>query len=212
MRTVRAAIGSAAVMMLMLASSAMGESRTHTLRGDFAITGSGVCVNSIQGANGAPPLGFTVDFLPIGFTFVNTNTVQGVLTFNGDGTGTAVLRFVSMGNPGSAGAFDTTYPFEYSVAADGVLQIVEGVAHSITVAGPSAGIGQQVTISAGRMFGGRVSIDRKSISFATLIPAIETVTRVSPLPEAVTTVRMCHRHRVGFRISRSPGSGGQDED
>ena len=211
MRTVRTAIGSSALVMLMLASSAMGESRTHTLRGEFAVTGSGVCVNSGQGFNSAPPSGFTQDFIPLGPTFVNTNTVEGVLTFNGDGTGTAALRFVSVGNPGAGSAFDTTYHFEYSVAADGVLQIVEGVAHSITVAGPNASIGQQVTISAGRMFSGRVSSDRKSLTFATLTPAVETVTRLLPLPEVVTTVRMCHRHRVGFRISRTSGSGGNDD-
>ena len=164
MRTVKAVIGSSALVMLMLASSAIGEqSRTHTLRGDFAFTGSTVCVNS--GANFAttpptPPLGF-VNLVPIGPSFVNTNSVQGILTFNGDGTGSTVLRFVSLGNPGAGSVIDASNPFTYSVAADGTLTIDNGPSISNTVAGPSAG--QQSSVSGVPTFVGR-SLVRQEIA------------------------------------------------
>ena len=213
MRMVKAVIGSSALVMLMLASPAIGEqSRTHTLRGDFAFTGSTVCVNS--GANFAttpptPPLGF-VNLVPIGPSFVNTNSVQGILTFNGDGTGTGVQHFVSLGNPGAASVFDVSLQFTYSVAADGTLTIDNGPAVSNTVAGPNAG--QQSIITDVPTFIGRLSSDRKSLTFATFAPAVETVTRVVPAPELVTTLRICHRNRIGIRIGKDPRSGWQGED
>jgi len=214
MRTVKALIGSSALVMLMLASSAIGEqSRTHMLRGDFAFTGGTVCVNS--GANFAttpptPPLGFTADWVPIGASFVNTNSVQGILTFNGDGAGSLVQHFVSLGNPGAAGVIDTSLQFTYSVAADGTLKIDDLPAVSNTVAGPQAG--QQSVVSGVPTFVGRLSSDRKSLTFASFTPAVETVMRVVPAPELVTALRICHRSRVGIRINKNPRSGWQEED
>ena len=213
MRTFKPVVLSSALVMVLAASSAMADSRTHRLRGDFAFTGSTVCVNS--GANFAftpptPPLGFTADLVPIGPSFVNTNSVQGVLTFNGDGTGSSVSRFVSLGNPGAAGAFDSSVQFTYSVATDGTLTIDNGPSISVTVAGPNTG--QQSRISDVPTFIGRLSSDGKSLTFATFNPGVETVTRVVPAPEVVTTLRICHRNRIGIRISKKPGSGGHGED
>lgn len=212
MRTLKAVIGSSALVMLMLASSAIGQSRTHTLRGDFAFTGSAVCVNS--GANFAttpptPPLGF-VNLVPQGPSSVSTNSVQGILTFNGDGTGSAVQHFVSLGNPGNASVIEGSLSFTYSVAADGTLTIDTGPAVGNTVAGPNAG--QQSLISDVPTFIGRLSSDRKSLTFATFNPGVETVTRVVPAPEVVTVVRICHRNRVGIRLNKNPRSGWQEED
>lgn len=199
MRTVK--VVNSGLVMLMLASSAIGdESRTHRLRGDFAYTGSAICVNS--GANFAttpptPPLGFA-NLAPIGSSFVSTNSVQGTVTFDGNGTGSMVQQFVSLGNPGAAGVQDATNEFTYSVAADGTLTIDIGPSFSTTVAGPSTG-GQSLVTDV-PTFTGRVSSDGKSLTFATSTPAVETVTRVVPAPELVTTLRICHRIRIGIRI------------
>jgi len=182
------------------------------LRGDFAVTGSTVCVNS--GANFAttpptPPLGF-VNLVPIGSSFVNTNSVQSILTFNGDGTGSAVQHFASLGNPGAGSTNDASNPFTYSVAADGTLTIDNGPSVSNTVLGPNAG--QQAIVSGVPTFVGRLSSDRKSLTLATFTPAVETITRVVPAPEVVTTLRICHRNRIGIRINKDPRSGWQEED
>lgn len=211
MRTVK--VVNSALVMLLLASSAIGdESRTHRLKGDFAFTGSALCVNS--GANFAttpptPPLGFA-NLVPIGPSFVTTNSVQGTLTFNGDGTGSMVQQFVSLGNPGAASVIDASNEFAYSVAADGTLTIDTGPSVSITVAGPSAGV--QSIIADVPTFTGRLSSDRKSLTFATSTAAVESVTRVVPAPELVTALRICHRTRIGIRISKDPRSGWQGED
>jgi hypothetical protein len=156
-----------------------------------------------------PPLGF-VDLVPQGPSFVSTNSVQGILTFNGDGTGSAVQHFVSLGNPGAPSAIENSLQFTYSVAADGTLTIATLPSVSTTVAGP--GLGQQSRISDVPPFVGRLSSDRKSLTFATFNPGVETVTRVVPAPEVVTTLRICHRSRIGIRINKDPRSGWQGED
>ena len=199
MRTVKAV--NSALVMLMLASSAIGD-ESRRLRGDFAYTGSAICVNS--GANFAttpptPPLGFA-NFAPIGPSFVSSNSVQGTVTFNGDGTGSMVQQFVSLGNPGAASVQDTTNEFTYSVAADGTLTIDIGPSFSTTVAGSGAG-GQSIVTDV-PTFIGRLSSDGKSLTFATSTAAVETVTRVVPAPELVTALRICHRTRIGIRINK----------
>lgn len=49
---------------------------------------------------------------------VLTLSINGVRTFNDDGTGTVFARVVSLGNPGAASATDVAAQFTYSVAAD----------------------------------------------------------------------------------------------
>jgi hypothetical protein len=213
MQTVKSVIGSAALVMLMAASSAMAESRTHRLKGDFAFSGSAVCVNSpatITPTSYTPPLGFSPNLTPIGFSFVSTFSIQGVRTFNGDGTGSVVARGVFLGNPGAANVQNISAQFTYSVAADGTVTIDQGPLDSVTVAGP--GVGQQFRISDIPTFIGRLSSDRNSLTFATFNPGVETVTRLVPGPELVTAVRICHRARNAIRISRTPGSGGHGDD
>jgi hypothetical protein len=197
--------------MLMFASSAMAQSRTHMLKGDFAFTASVVCVNSpaIFFPTYQPPAGFSADLRPLGFSFVSTFSAQGVRTFNGDGTGSVRTRAVSLGNPGPAGAADSSNQFTYSVAADRTLTIDEGPLHTVSVAGPGAG--HESSIS-NITFVGRVSSDGRSLTFATFNPGVETSTRLVPAPELIETMRICHRAGNAIRISRTPGADGLDED
>lgn len=213
MRTFKSVIGSSALVMVLAASSAMAQSRTHRLKGDFAFSGSTVCVNSaaiITPTSYTPPPGFSADLVPLGPTFVRTFSSLGVRTYNGDGTGSFVARSVFLGNPGSANAQDVTGPVKYSVAADGTVTIDQGPNDSVTVAGP--GVGTQSRVSDIPTVIGRLSSDRNSLVFASFNPGVETVTQVVPAPERVTSVRICHRSRTEIRISRDPGSGGLGDD
>jgi len=196
----------------MFASSAMAQSRTHTLKGDFAFSGSGVCIISpaIFFPTYQPPAGFSADLRPLGFTNVITFSAQGVRTFNGDGTGSAASRSVSLVNQGPASAVDNSSQFTYSVAADRTLTIDDGPFHSVPVAGP--GVGQQQMVSDFPTYIGRLSSDGRSLTFATFNPGVEVVTRLVPAPELVAQVRICHRASNAIRISRTPGAGGMDED
>jgi hypothetical protein len=199
--------------MLMFASSAMAQSRTHMLKGDFAFTSSVVCVNSpatITPTSYTPPAGFSADLRPLGFSFVSTFSVQGVRTFNGDGTGSFTSRVVSLGNPGFASATDSSSQFTYSVAADRTLTIDEGPVHTVGVAGP--GVGRQTRFTNIPTFVGRLSSDGRSLTYAAFNPGVETTTRLVPAPELVESLRICHRAANGIRISRTPGSDGHEDD
>ena len=204
--------GSLALAILMFASSAMAQSRTHTLKGDFAFSGSGVCIISpaIFFPTYQPPAGFSADLRPLGFTNVITFSAQGVRTFNGDGTGSVTARLVTVPISGAASANDVSGQFTYSVAADRTLTIDDGPFHSVPVAGP--GVGQQQMVSDFPTYIGRLSSDGRSLTFATFNPGVEVVTRLVPAPELVAQVRICHRASNAIRISRTPGAGGMDED
>lgn len=145
----------------------------------------------------------TAGIVPLGPSFVSTFSIEGVRTFNGDGTGSMVARSVFLGNPGAASAQNISTQFTYSVAADGTVTIAQGPTNSVTVAGQA--IGQQSRISNVPNFIGRLSSDRNLLTFATFNPGVETVTRLVPGPELVTLVRICHRARTAIRISEHPG-------
>jgi hypothetical protein len=204
--------GSFGLVMLMLVSSAMAQSRTQMLKGDFAFSGSGICVNSPATFFPAyqPPAGFTADLRPLGFSFVSSFSFEGVHTLNGDGTGSTTAKSVGLlGHPGAVNVAENSSQFTYSVAADRTLTIDYGPQHGVSVAGP--GVGQENSISNISLVG-HVSSDGRSLTIASFDPRVETVTRLVPAPELVVSVRICHRTQTGVRISRTPGAGGLGDD
>jgi len=215
MRTVTTALSGSALIMALAASSAMAELETRHLRGDFAFSGNGVCASSqaiITPTSYTPPSGFDANLVAIGGpSSVITFSVHGVRTFNGDGTGSVAARVVSLsiGDRTSASSSDQEIQFTYSVAPDGTVTTDQSPTHNVFVSGGRTG--QQTRISNIPAVVGRLSADRNSITFATLNTGIETVTRVLPDgSELVEALRICHRERTAFRISRNPG--GQRDD
>jgi hypothetical protein len=202
---------SLALIILAFASTAMAQSRTEMLKGDFAFTANVVCLNSpaILFPTYQPPAGFTADLRPLGFSNVSSFSSQGVRTFNGDGTGSASTRSVFVA-PGAAGASDASNQFTYSVAADRTLTIDDGPIFAVAAAGPGAG--RQNTITNLPTLVGRVSLDGKSLTIATFTPGVETSTRLVPAPELVDMVRICHRAANAVLISRTPGADGLGDD
>jgi len=204
--------GSALMDFLAATSPASAGGRTERLRGDFAIIGSNVCVNSLAtlAPSYVPPAGFNSTTLAPnpGPTSVSSNSFNGVITFNGDGTAAFAGRFVSLGNPGAATAIDATAPSTYSVEADGTLTFVNGTATSTSVANP----GVVTAISGVPPFVGRVSSDGKSITLGSYDPGVETLTQVvGPFAGLVQTLRICHRAWMGIRIGKNPGSFGNGD-
>jgi hypothetical protein len=210
MRTVTTALSGSALVMALAASSAVAELETRHLRGDFAFSGTGVCASSqaiITPTSYTPPRGFDANLVALGEPFsVITFSVHGVRTFNGDGTGSVAARVValSVGDRASASSSDQEIQFTYSVAPDGTVTTDQSPTHNVFVSGGRTG--QQTRISNIPAVVGRLSADRNSITFATFNTGIETVTRVLPDgSELVEALRICHRERTAFRISRNPG-------
>jgi len=194
--------------MLLAVSSAMADSRTEQLKGTFVFSGTTVCIVSpaiITPTSYTPPPGFRANLTVIGGTepFITSFSIHGTQTFNGDGTGSIEARTASLayGNQvPSASATDQDTQFAYSVDDEGNVMIENGASRSVFVAGPRTG--QEISVSNVPISVGHLSSDRKSMSFATFNPGVETVTRLVPGPELVESLRICHRARTSFRIGR----------
>lgn len=212
MKIVKVVFGGSAAMVLFAALPASAQWRTEQLRGDFAFTGTAVCTTSpaiVTPTSYTPPAGFAPNLVPLGANSETSFGTTGVVTFNGDGTGTLSGRTVTQ--PGSVQALDTVIPLAYSVAADRTLTVQQGPSLNTFVAGTRAG--QQNSSSGVPPFVGHVSSDRRSVVFGTFDPAVETVSRVSPpVPNPVESVRICFRSFAGILIGRNPGSGDSDDD
>ena len=184
----------------------------HSLRGDFAFSGEATCLGSH--AND----GF-VDFHAHNpGSYIASFAVEGVLRFNGDGTGTTVKgraitinhnvnrdangSFLSQGT-----AFVSTFKgdFTYSVAPDHSIRIERQPLAITQEVGPNAG---QISIWKGIKFDGHVSEDFKMLSIATAEsdsnpPGL--VLEYGYLPDGVTLdqTRACHRARTLVKIRGS---------
>jgi hypothetical protein len=224
MQIAKAVIGSSAVAAILAAAPATAEWRTEHLKGDFAVTGTSICVVSgaiVTPTSYTPPPGFTPTLVPIGPAGVNSFSSTDVYTFNGDGTGTYSGRSIiaNLNQPGSVGpqsggaisSADHVIPFTYSVADDRTLTIVQGQSLNTFQAGPRAG--QQNSSSGVPPQVGHVSHDGKSIVFGSFDPAVETLTRVfPPVDNPIESVRICHRSHAGVRIGRGQGSHDDDDN
>jgi hypothetical protein len=184
-----------------LSSAFSQPHQTSDLKGDFATTGSAVCIQSLANTAVNPPLppaGFNADFSPRPGP-VNTLmfTITGLRTFNGDGTGSFHARVVSDTVNGPTNAGDLAGDFTYSVANDGSVTIDNGPLLLTFVAGPLAGQANNITNIP--PFTGRVSKDGQTLTTGTENPAVETVTRVDT--GIVQQLRVCHRSRVLIRVN-----------
>lgn len=163
------------------------ENLNRLLRGDYAFTGEAVCLNS--------PNGFSQSLVALGPSSSFSFNVEGVRTFNGDGTGTDVGRNVRL-NPGSAGADDFTCEFTYDVAPD-LTFTVDVTCSGINTAGPGTGIKFKRTDIRTT---GHISKDRRTLVWATGEPNVETFTQTFPNGAKTTNFSICHRSRVGVKV------------
>ncbi|HET7766339.1 MAG TPA: hypothetical protein VFK92_14725 [Burkholderiales bacterium] len=220
MQIVKTVVAGSSAAILLAALPAAAQWRTAQLKGDYAVTGTNICVVSgaiITPTSYTPPAGFTPSLVPIGPAGVNSFASTDVYSFNGDGTGSISGRSIiaNLNQPGSVGpqsagaisAADHVIPIAYSVADDRTLTIIPGPSLNTFVAGPRTG--QQNSTSGVPPQVGRVSVDGKSIVFGSFDPAVETLTRVfPPVDNPIEAVRICHRSHTGARI----GGGSQDDD
>jgi hypothetical protein len=152
------------------------------LKGTYAFVGTQICLTAPSGfandGKGNPTIANGND------SFMTANNAQGLVTYNGDGTGKGTGTFVSANPPSpdsrtaakaamSAGTF--SYSFDYIPISDNSFSVtyVPGTYRGTFSYGPSAG--QQFSIdTANRTL--LVSTDRKYISNANTTPYVEHIT------------------------------------
>jgi hypothetical protein len=231
---------STSVVAMVWAANAVADS--PNLKGAYGFTGTAACLVAPGSVAGATPLpnptpgialsnsGFDAQLHPNDITpgptvaFSHSNAVEGIRTFNGDGTGT--VKGTSVGitirpTPGpdgyphfppGAGSSYFSYSFTYTVNGDGswTATMVPGSYTETFVTGGRAG--QTATLDSLPPVTGLISQDGKTLilvvdplSGGAFVPTVETVT----YSNGDVWPQICHRSRV--LISLGNGKGGKDE-
>jgi hypothetical protein len=140
--------------------------------------------------------------------YTSSHAVEGIRTFNGDGTGTVkgtVVGIVGRPTPGpggfpsfppSAGSSDFSFSFTYVVNADGSWTgtMVPGSYSETHLTGPRAG--QTGTVDAIPPVVGMVSQDGRTLIDAHVAPVVETHT----YSNGDVDPQICHRSRVFIKL------------
>ena len=189
----------AGVMLLWVGTTdATPDDRNHLLQGDYVFAGEATCLVAL-------PPGFNADLTPKDGRFTVSFSVQGVRTFNGDGTGTLHGRAVSLSHPdtpvvlGGAGSSDFQASFTYNVAPDRTVTTeLSGPLTGTELTGARAS--QTFTIDNFPPLRGLISQDHKSLTLASEEPVVEVIT-FSGGPNPVQP-RICHRSRILLRLQQ----------
>ena len=162
------------------------------LDGEYTYTGSATCVGAQAGFNPG-----TFQPNPGAFTVVNSFTVNGTRTFNGDGTGTLTLKSVSVNQFGASAVETVNAPFLYNVAPDLTITITSQPSLSTQTAGTA--VGSTSILSNVPPMTGRITEDLSTIALSHPLPGIETITPTVGTP----FYRICARERILHRVKRA---------
>lgn len=188
----RSFILSVSAVVAIYAGNAAADS-PH-LKGTYGFTGTDACLYS--------PAGFNARLQPLSPAWSSSNAIEGIRTFNGDGTGT--IQNSSMGitvppTPGflpSASSTRSSVSFTYTVNADDSFTSnnVPGTFQGTILTGPRAG--QTFTLENVPTATGLISENSKTLTSATLTPGVETQT----FSNGDVEHRICHRSRVYIKL------------
>jgi hypothetical protein len=171
-------------------AAAFADDYRARLHGTYALTGSSYCIQN------SASIGFNPDFSPKGRVASFSNTVQGVMVFHADGTGTVNERsFVVDASEGETS--DTSYQFTYAIGPDGKLSVkaVPGTNKTTILIGPLAGLTQVVDNVPDTS--GFIGEDARAIILAPPVPTVQTVTR----SDGAQVARICNGSPIATRIS-----------
>ncbi|MBI4524685.1 MAG: hypothetical protein HY695_12845 [Deltaproteobacteria bacterium] len=199
------AVAGVVAVMLFTKSAAEAQQEqglNNLLRGEYAFSGEAACLVSDEG--------FNADLTPINtaapFPFVRSFSVQGVVTFKGDGTARRVVRVVSIRHPtattgvGSASSADIEADATYHVAPDRSFTVATTALNGTVLTGPRAG--QTFTIANFPDLVGLISQDHKTLTVAHHEPTIETQT----YSNGAVFHRICHRSRMAIKLKNGDGT------
>ena len=218
------------VVAVTWAASAQADS--PNLKGQYGFTGSAACLVAPGHAgneNVPPPLpnptpgvalpnsGFNAQLQPNDFTNPGTSpsasynrsfSVEGIRTFNGDGTGTVkgtVVGVTDRPTPGpdgfphfppAAASADFSFSFTYTVDGNGgwTATMVPGSYSETYTAGPRTG--QTATVDAIPPVSGMISEDGKTLTAAHVTPVVET----HNYSNGDVDPQICHRSRIFIKL------------
>jgi hypothetical protein len=209
----RAFVFSVSAIVIMWVAGAAADS--PNLKGEYGFTGDAACLVA-PGSGTKPSPGNTTPFGNAGFnaslqpilpaqSFFHSFAVEGIRTFNGDGTGTVKGTSVGIAPrptpgpgptypafPPDAGSTNFSYNFTYTVNGDGswTSAMVLGTFSETFVSGPRTG--QTATVDALPLFIGLISQNGQTLIVAHTAPVVETAT----YSNGDVWPMICHRSRV----------------
>src|SRR5437879_4670185 len=133
----RAFVASVSTAILAYATGAFAA--PPQLKGEYAFTGSATCIQAPS-----PPSGFNPATLTPIADLVTTHSfsVEGIRTFNGDGTGHAEATSVGVTEPNQASGDSNKHSFDftYTINGDGTFSshLVPGTFQGMILQGPRA--------------------------------------------------------------------------
>jgi hypothetical protein len=183
-------------MIAFVGWAGTGNAESPKLKGDYAFTGSASCLVSINGFDANQQAIPNPPGSPASGIFSTTFSVEGVRTFNGDGTGTVKGRVVSLvippfaAGPGASSA-DITFQFTYALDGAGgfTTDLVPGTLVANILTGSRAG--QTFTLDT-LPFTGLISNNASVLTLASVVPTVEKQT----FSNGDSRFRICHRSRV----------------
>lgn len=207
---------SVSIIAAIWATSAAADS--PKLKGAYGFTGTAACLVA-PGSAATPPApgntvplpnsGFNSNLNPIdGKVFSHSHSVEGIRTFNGDGTGTVKGTSVNItvpptpqppgypSFPPGASSSNFTFSFTYTVNGDGSFSatMVPGSYTETFLTGGRAG--QTATVDAIPPVVGLISQDGATLILAHITPKVETVT----YSNGDVWPQICHRSRVLIKL------------
>ena len=221
---------SVSIVAVIWAASAWADS--PNLKGKYGFTGTAACLlapGHVGNENVPPPLsnptpgvalansGFNASLQPNDFanpgntpsaSYNRSFSVEGIRTFNGDGTGTVkgtVVGVTDRPTPGpdgfphfppSASSADFAFSFTYTVDGHGgwTATMVPGTYSETFTSGPRTG--QTATVDAIPPVTGMISEDGKTLTAAHLTPIVETHT----YSNGDVDPQICHRSRIFIKL------------
>jgi hypothetical protein len=203
---------SIAAAVMTWAATALADS--PQLKGAYAANGTTTCISAM--AFGDPPT-----YLAESFGTNQWTAVQGIRTFNGDGTGSAHFILMGVTRPmplappppypqgyfGEGFSTDLKWSFTYTVDGNGIWtsDAVPGSVVAVGITGSRHG--QTWTISNFPTFTGYISTNASTLTAATLAPTVETLHYSNgPSP------RICARQEVLTNLSNNQGGNSQGDN
>lgn len=159
--------------------------------GDYNALLTGIYIYSGPAACLFSQSGFNANLQPLGFAFVQTYTVNGTLTFNGDGTGSVDATSVSV-NQFAAGSVTFQVNFTYQVNPDLTITI-----NDLASTATNVQTGEISSITESAPLEGRVSEDLRTIHVMHYVPKAEKITN---LTTNTIGYRICARERTFTRF------------
>jgi hypothetical protein len=170
-------------------AAALADDHAGRLHGTYAVTGASYCIQN------SASIGFNPNFSPKGPVASFSQTVEGVMVFHTDGTGTVNNRSFSI-DPGAGATGDSSYQITYTIGPDAKLSVkaVPGTFSSTILTGPNAGLTQDIDVPDTSGFIGE---NARAIILAPPVPSVQTVTRSNGTQFA----RICNGSLIVTRIS-----------